>query len=158
MHRKLETANGQPETRSNRVPTGFSIDSLLANLLSVTNITQQMNNLTRRLRSRPVISILFVLMLGLLPARGDFLWFKSPEKAKVTAPGQLVTGQAPAVINKDAYDRLTPENMSIVISLSRQRLYVRAGDQIAIDSPSVNPLSVTNSHLADELFNLPDEP
>jgi lipoprotein-anchoring transpeptidase ErfK/SrfK len=94
-----------------------------------------MNYLTRRLSRSHALSILFILLLSLLPARGDFLWFKTPEKAKVTAPSQLVTGQVPAVINKDAYDKLTPENISIVVSLSRQRLYVRAGDQVAIDSP-----------------------
>jgi lipoprotein-anchoring transpeptidase ErfK/SrfK len=94
-----------------------------------------MNYLSHRLSPCPALSILFVLIFGLLPARGDFLWFKSPEKAKITAPGQLVSGQAPAVINKAAYDRLTPENISIVVSLSRQRLLVRAGDETAIDSP-----------------------
>jgi lipoprotein-anchoring transpeptidase ErfK/SrfK len=94
-----------------------------------------MNYLTPRLSSRPALLIPFVLAFGLLPARGDFLWFKSQEKAKVTAPSQLVGGQAPAVINKAAYDKLTPENISIVVSISRQRLLVRAGDETAIDSP-----------------------
>jgi lipoprotein-anchoring transpeptidase ErfK/SrfK len=94
-----------------------------------------MNYLSHRLSPCLGLSILSVLVFGLLPARGDFLWFKSPEKAKVTAPSQLVTGQAPAVINQAAYDRLTPQNMSIVVSLSRQRLLVKAGDETAIDSP-----------------------
>jgi lipoprotein-anchoring transpeptidase ErfK/SrfK len=94
-----------------------------------------MNYLTPRLSLCPALSILSVLVFGLLPARGDFLWFKSQEKAKVTAPSQLVGGQAPAVINQAAYDKLTPENISIVVSLSRQRLLVKAGDETAIDSP-----------------------
>lgn len=94
-----------------------------------------MNYLTHRFSLSHALSILFVLILGLLPARGDFLWFKAPEKAKVTAPSQLVTGQAQAVINQDAYNKLTPQNISVVVSLSRQRLYVRAGDEVAIDAP-----------------------
>lgn len=94
-----------------------------------------MNYLTHRFSLSHALSILFVLVLGLLPARGDFLWFKAPEKAKVTAPSQLVTGQAQAVINQDAYNKLTPQNISVVVSLSRQRLYVRAGDEVAIDAP-----------------------
>jgi lipoprotein-anchoring transpeptidase ErfK/SrfK len=94
-----------------------------------------MNYLTPRLSLRPALSILSVLVFGLLPARGDFLWFKSQEKAKITTPSQLVGGQAPVVINKAAYDKLTPENISIVVSLSRQRLLVKAGDETAIDSP-----------------------
>jgi lipoprotein-anchoring transpeptidase ErfK/SrfK len=94
-----------------------------------------MNYLTLRLSLCPALSILSVFVLGLPPARGDFLWFKSQEKAKITAPSQLVGGQAPAVINQAAYDKLTPGNMSIVVSLSRQRLLVKAGDETAIDSP-----------------------
>jgi len=94
-----------------------------------------MNYLTPRLSLCPALSILSVLVFGLLPARGDFLWFKAQEKAKVTAPSQLVGGQAPAVINKAAYDKLTSGNISIVVSLSRQRLLVKAGDETAIDSP-----------------------
>jgi lipoprotein-anchoring transpeptidase ErfK/SrfK len=93
-----------------------------------------MNYLSHRLSPCLALSLLFIFVFG-VPARGDFLWFKSQEKAKVTAPGQLVTGQAPPVINQAAYDRLTPQNISIVVSLSRQRLVVKAGDETAIDSP-----------------------
>jgi lipoprotein-anchoring transpeptidase ErfK/SrfK len=94
-----------------------------------------MNYFTHRLSLGHLLSTLFVLVLGSLSARGDFLWFKSQEKAKVTAPSQLVSGQAQAVVNKAAYDKLTPENISIVVSLSRQRLLVKAGEETAIDSP-----------------------
>jgi lipoprotein-anchoring transpeptidase ErfK/SrfK len=94
-----------------------------------------MNNLPHRMSRAHVLSTLFLLAFGSAPAHGDFLWFKNPEKAKVTAPSQLVSGQAPAVINKAAYDKLSPDNISIVVSLSRQRLYVKAGDEMAIDSP-----------------------
>jgi lipoprotein-anchoring transpeptidase ErfK/SrfK len=94
-----------------------------------------MNYLTCRMSYGHALSTLFLLALGLAPARGDFLWFKTQQKAKVTAPSQLVGGQAPAVVNKAVYDKLTPENISIVVSLSRQRLYVKAGDEVAIDSP-----------------------
>jgi lipoprotein-anchoring transpeptidase ErfK/SrfK len=94
-----------------------------------------MNYLMHRLSPGHAFFILFVLVLGSLPARSDFLWFKTQQKAKVTAPSQLVTGQAPAVINRAVYDKLTPSNISVVVSLSRQRLYVKAGDETAIDSP-----------------------
>jgi len=65
-----------------------------------------MNYLTHRLSLCPALSILSVLVFAVLPARGDFLWFKSQEKAKITAPSQLVTGQAPAVINKAVYEQI----------------------------------------------------
>jgi lipoprotein-anchoring transpeptidase ErfK/SrfK len=94
-----------------------------------------MNYLTHRMSHAHVLSTLFLLALWLAPANGDFLWFKNQEKAKITAPSQLVSGQAPAVINKAAYDKLSPDNISVVVSLSRQRLYVKAGDELAIDAP-----------------------
>jgi lipoprotein-anchoring transpeptidase ErfK/SrfK len=94
-----------------------------------------MNYLTHRLSLKPAFSTLFALVLSALPVHGDFLWFKTQEKAKITAPSQLVTGQAPAVINKAVYDKLAPDNISIVVSISRQRLLVKAGEETAIDSP-----------------------
>ena len=56
-------------------------------------------------------------------------------KPAVAKPQTLIQRQPPAVFNRSAYDRLTPENASVLVSLSRQRVYVRAGDELAIDSP-----------------------
>ncbi|MBV9489486.1 MAG: L,D-transpeptidase family protein [Verrucomicrobia bacterium] len=50
-------------------------------------------------------------------------------------PQQLIQRQAPAVFNRDVYNRLSPENASVIVSLSRQRAYVMAGNEVAIDSP-----------------------
>jgi lipoprotein-anchoring transpeptidase ErfK/SrfK len=50
-------------------------------------------------------------------------------------PQELIQKQAPPVINRGVYDRLGPDNATLVVSLSRQRVYVMAGQDVAIDSP-----------------------
>ncbi len=50
-------------------------------------------------------------------------------------PQELVQRQPAPVFNRGIYDRLGPENASIVVSLSRQRVYVLSGPDVAIDSP-----------------------
>lgn len=78
----------------------------------------------------------FAVFLGLAflatePGQAQ-LFGRKPAMAK---PGSLIQRQSPPVFNRSAYDRLTPQNASVLVSLSRQRLYVRAGDELAIDSP-----------------------
>jgi lipoprotein-anchoring transpeptidase ErfK/SrfK len=70
-----------------------------------------------------------------MPARADFLWFKQQQKAQVAPPSQLLGKQQPAVFNREVYDRMNAENISILVSLSRQRLYASIGEDVAIDSP-----------------------
>jgi len=48
---------------------------------------------------------------------------------------ELISRQAPITINKSVYDSLTPADSRVVVSLSKQRAYLLAGDQIAIDTP-----------------------
>jgi lipoprotein-anchoring transpeptidase ErfK/SrfK len=48
---------------------------------------------------------------------------------------ELINKQAPITINKDIYESLSPDESRVVVSLSKQRAYLLAGDQIAIDTP-----------------------
>ena len=48
---------------------------------------------------------------------------------------ELIYKQAPISINKSVYDSLTRDQSRIVVSLPKQRAYLLAGDQIAIDTP-----------------------
>ncbi|MFN2476483.1 MAG: L,D-transpeptidase family protein [Chthoniobacterales bacterium] len=48
---------------------------------------------------------------------------------------ELINRQEPPKINKSIYDALIPEQTRVVVSLSKQRAYLLAGDQIAIDTP-----------------------
>jgi lipoprotein-anchoring transpeptidase ErfK/SrfK len=94
-----------------------------------------MNYLFRGLSARHFYLLLSLLLLGWMPARADFLWFKQQQKAQVTPPSQLLGKQQPAVFNREVYDRMNAENISILVSLSRQRLYATIGEDVAIDSP-----------------------
>jgi lipoprotein-anchoring transpeptidase ErfK/SrfK len=94
-----------------------------------------MNYLFRGLSARHFYLLLSLLLLGWMPARADFLWFKQQQKAQVTPPSQLLGKQQPAVFNREVYDRMNAENISILVSLSRQRLYASIGEDVAIDSP-----------------------
>jgi lipoprotein-anchoring transpeptidase ErfK/SrfK len=50
-------------------------------------------------------------------------------------PAELISRQPPININKSVYDALTPNDSRVVVSLTKQRAYLLAGEQIAIDSP-----------------------
>jgi lipoprotein-anchoring transpeptidase ErfK/SrfK len=95
----------------------------------------QMNYLFRGLCARCFYLLVSLLFLGWTPARADFLWFKQQQKAQVTPPSQLVGKQQPAIINREVYDRMDASNITILVSLSRQRLYASIGEEVAIDSP-----------------------
>ena len=47
----------------------------------------------------------------------------------------MISRQAPISINQSVYERLTSDEARVVVSLSKQRAYLLAGDEIAIDSP-----------------------
>jgi len=57
----------------------------------------------------------------------------TPQPMKKAA--ELISRQPPIVINRGAYDSLTPDAASIVVSISKQRAYLLNGEEIAIDSP-----------------------
>ena len=66
------------------------------------------------------------------PRQGGFFLFRSSQKPAATL---INPTQSPAVIDRDTYARLTPNNSSVIVSLGRQRAYLMAGDLVAIDSP-----------------------
>jgi lipoprotein-anchoring transpeptidase ErfK/SrfK len=78
-----------------------------------------------------------VRSLGIAPTWFLIAWV-SPVSARLIPflkPQELIQRQAPPVINRGVYDRLGPDNAALVVSLSRQRVYVMAGQDVAIDSP-----------------------
>ena len=64
-------------------------------------------------------------------ARAQFGAAKRP----MTKPSSLINRQPKAEVNKDLVDTITPDNSHAVVSISKQRLYLMAADQIYIDSP-----------------------
>ena len=66
------------------------------------------------------------------PKQGGFFLFRSSQKP---ANNLINPTQSPAVIDRDTYAQITPDNARVVVSLGRQRAYLMAGDTVAIDSP-----------------------
>jgi len=54
---------------------------------------------------------------------------------KMALPQQLITKQAPPVVNRNVLLQTTPENAIVLVSLSSQRAYLYAGTILAIDTP-----------------------
>jgi len=86
-----------------------------------------MNFFVRRY-ALPAATLAFGLLMTWFPAA-------NARTVSMANPQQLIQRQAPAVFNRDVYNRLSPENASVIVSLSRQRAYVMAGNEVAIDSP-----------------------
>ena len=53
----------------------------------------------------------------------------------MTSPQQLIAKQAAPVVNKSVLAQTTPDNASVLVSLSKQRAYLYAGNLVAIDTP-----------------------
>lgn len=47
----------------------------------------------------------------------------------------LIKSQTPIITNNAVLQNVTPDNARVLVSISRQRAYLMAGDQIAIDTP-----------------------
>jgi lipoprotein-anchoring transpeptidase ErfK/SrfK len=86
-----------------------------------------MNYLSRRLHAGILISI--SLCLALEPSKAE------DRRPQITSPQKLIYKQAPPAINQAVLAQMTPDNASLLVSLSRQRAYVYAGGQLAIDTP-----------------------
>jgi lipoprotein-anchoring transpeptidase ErfK/SrfK len=56
-------------------------------------------------------------------------------RPQLTPPQELVSRQIPPVVQQDVLARLDPQNAAVVVSLARQRAYVYAGSDLAIDTP-----------------------
>ena len=48
---------------------------------------------------------------------------------------ELISRQAPISINRGVYDALSPADSRVVINLTKQRAYLLAGEEVAIDTP-----------------------
>jgi lipoprotein-anchoring transpeptidase ErfK/SrfK len=87
-----------------------------------------MNHLSKTLQASTLVVI-------------GFLWVATnsvlaqDRHAKMTPPQQLIAKQAPPVVNNSVLAQMTPDNASVLVSLSRQRAYAYAGNQLAIDTP-----------------------
>ncbi len=58
---------------------------------------------------------------------------RAPKKQKPA--GELIKKQDPPKVIPRVLEQATPENISVYISLSKQRAYLRVGEEIGIDTP-----------------------
>lgn len=87
-----------------------------------------MNHLLRILQAGNLV------VVGFLCVTANSVWAQD-RRAKITPPQQLIARQAPPVINANVLGQMTPDNASVLVSLSKQRAYVYGGGQLAIDTP-----------------------
>jgi lipoprotein-anchoring transpeptidase ErfK/SrfK len=87
-----------------------------------------MKHLLRRLKGGRLV------VLGFLCMATNSVWAQD-HRQKMTSPQQLIAKQAAPVVNKSVLAQTTPENASVLVSLSRQRAYLYAGNLVAIDTP-----------------------
>jgi lipoprotein-anchoring transpeptidase ErfK/SrfK len=87
-----------------------------------------MNHLTRRLQGGGLA------VFGFLWMAANSGWAQD-RHSNMASPQQLISRQAPPVINQGILAQTTPDNAVVLVSLSRQRAYLYAGTQLAIDTP-----------------------
>src|SRR5271165_955079 len=83
-----------------------------------------MNHLSRILQAGNLIVVGFLCVATSSVLAQD-------RHAKMTPPQQLIAKQAPPVVNNNVLGQMTPDNASVLVSLSRQRAYVYARKQLA---------------------------
>ncbi len=108
--------------------SAYLIDSAGINSVCSPFYLQHMNHLSRRLQGGGMAVVGFLLLAT------NFGWAQD-RHAHMTAPQQLIGRQAPPVVNRGILAQTTPDNATVVVSLSRQRAYLYAGNQLAIDTP-----------------------
>jgi len=108
--------------------SGLEIDSVYLNSVCVRWYFQRMNYLSRRLQGSRVT------VLGILLVASSAAWGQV-RHAQMTAPQQLIGKQAQPVIYKAVLAQTTPDNATVLVSLSRQRAYLYGGNQLALDTP-----------------------
>ena len=87
-----------------------------------------MNHLTRQVQGAE-IAVVGVLWLATASA-----WAQD-HHPKMAPAQQLIAKQVPPVVNKSVLMQTTPDNATVLVSLSRQRAYLYAGNALAIDTP-----------------------
>ncbi len=84
----------------------------------------------------PIVAIGLAMALGLFvcqPLDAQQQSTRTPKKQKPAS--ELIKKQAPPKVSPRVLEQATPENLSVYISLDRQRAYLKVGDEIGIDTP-----------------------
>ena len=92
------------------------------------------------MRSAGYLQSLFAILLftfGVLerPASAQLFGSRNPGPPMKTATDLIHRGQPQAKVDKSLESVITPDNSHVLISITKQRVYLMVGDQIYIDSP-----------------------
>jgi len=97
--------------------------------------------MTGHAKRAPSISFgisLWVLLASLLASSGLAQNREVPsagQKKVQKKAGELISKQAPPKVIPRVLERATPENVSVYVSLEKQRAFLRVGEETAIDTP-----------------------
>ena len=78
---------------------------------------------------------LLLLLGGSAPDAAAQFWGPRNANAPMRKASDMIGRQKGPVINKELESAVTPDNSHVVISLSKQRVYLMTGEQVYIDSP-----------------------
>ena len=81
-----------------------------------------------------MLAVALVCWLSSLACDARAQLFGGPKKP-MTKPSALLNRQAKGTVNKDLANVITQENSHVIVSLSKQRLFLMTGEQVYIDSP-----------------------
>lgn len=89
---------------------------------------------------KPAHILLIAIIAGTLLAGASSAFAQgakggAPQPAPMKSARELISKQPPAVINKELAATITPDNSHVIISISKQRAYLMAGEEIYIDTP-----------------------
>ena len=82
-----------------------------------------------------VTATLLLLLGSLAPDAAAQFWGPRNANAPMRKASDMIGRQKGPVINKELESAVTPDNSRVVISLSKQRVYLMTGEQVYIDSP-----------------------
>ncbi len=97
-----------------------------------------MSTTAARFHTNPLRLLVAASALALLPALCGISLAQQAgpvTKKKQKAASELIKKQSPPKVIPRVLDQATPENVSVYISLSKQRAYLRVGEEVGIDTP-----------------------
>lgn len=75
------------------------------------------------------------LLIALAAPQASAGWLKWKRPKKMTRPERLIFRQSGAEVDRRLDARINPANSYVIISLSKQRAYLKVGDETYIDTP-----------------------
>ncbi len=78
---------------------------------------------------------MFALLAVLIFAQALVAQLPAPAQKKQKSAAELIRKQDPPKVIPRVLAQATPENISVYISLSKQRAYLKVGDEVGIDTP-----------------------